>query len=69
MKKMICRDLGGACDKELSAESWNDMVVAMTNHVMESHPDVAKEMERMHAEDPQRWGTEMKPKWEAAPEV
>jgi len=36
---------------------------------MEKHPDVAKEMEAMQNEDPQKWGKEMKPKWEAAPEV
>ena len=44
------------------------MVKVMTKHVMEKHPDVAKTMEKMHNEDPKKWGTEMKPKWEAAPE-
>ncbi len=43
------------------------MVEAMTKHVMENHPDTAKEMEEMHAKDPEAWGKEMKPKWEAAP--
>ena len=33
------------------------------------HPDVAKKMERMHNEDPKRWGREHRPKWEAAPEM
>lgn len=69
MKTMTCRELGGACDQTLSAESWDDMVSAMTTHVMENHPDVAKNMERMHNQDPKRWGREMKPKWDAAPEV
>ena len=41
----------------------------MTKHVMEKHPDVAKAMEKMHKEDPKKWGKEMKPKWDAAPEV
>jgi hypothetical protein len=45
------------------------MVQAMTKHVMEKHPDVAKEMEKMHKEDPKKWGSEMKPKWDAAPEA
>jgi hypothetical protein len=31
--------------------------------------NVAKEMEKMHNEDPKRWGKEMKPKWDAAPEA
>ena len=67
MKTMLCRDLGGVCDEKLSAESWDDMVQVMTKHVMANHPEVAKEMEKMHAEDPTTWGSEMKPKWEAAP--
>jgi hypothetical protein len=36
---------------------------------MKNHPDVAKEMEEMHRRDPEKWGKEMKPKWEAAPEA
>jgi hypothetical protein len=35
----------------------------------EKHPDVAKAMEKMHNEDPKKWGKEMRPKWEAAPEA
>ncbi len=45
------------------------MVQVMTKHVMEKHPDVAKQMEKMHNEDPKKWGKEMKPKWDAAPET
>jgi len=45
------------------------MVKVMTKHVMEKHPDVAKKMEQMHNEDPNKWGKEMKPKWEAAAET
>jgi len=67
MKSMTCRQLGGKCDQQLSANSWDEMVKVMTKHVMEKHPDVAKSMERMHNEDPQKWGREMRPKWEAAP--
>jgi hypothetical protein len=26
-------------------------------------------MEKMHNEDPQKWGKEMKPKWDATPET
>lgn len=69
MKTMTCKELGGQCDQELSAESWDEMVKVMTKHVMEKHPDVAKEMEKMHKQDPQKWGKEMKPKWNAAPDL
>lgn len=68
MKTMKCKDLGGACDQKLLAASWHEMVTTMTKHVMENHPDTAREMEKMHNEDPERWGKEMKPKWEATSE-
>ena len=68
MKVMTCRELGGACDQKLSASSWDEMVRAMTKHVMEKHPDTAKSMEKMHKEDPKKWGREMKPKWDAKKE-
>jgi predicted small metal-binding protein len=48
MKTMTCRELGGACDQKLSAETWGEMVEKMTEHVMDEHPDVAKKMEKMH---------------------
>ncbi len=69
MKTLICKDLGGTCDERLSAGSWDDLVMKMTKHVMENHPDVATQMEKMHNEDPKRWAKEMRPKWDAAPET
>jgi len=68
MKTMSCKELGGVCDAKLSAETWDEMVSKMTKHVMANHPDVAKQMEKMHMEDPKKWGRTYKPKWDAAPE-
>lgn len=67
MKTLTCKELGGECDEKISATSWDEMVEKMTKHVMDTHPDTAKKMEEMHAEDPEKWGKEMKPKFEAAP--
>jgi predicted small metal-binding protein len=69
VKSMTCKELGGKCDQRLTANSWEEMVKVMTKHVMEKHPDVAKSMEKLHGEDPKKWGREMRPKWEAAPET
>ncbi len=69
MKQMTCQELGGKCDEKLSANTWNEMVSTMTKHVMGKHPDVAKQMEQMHDKDPQKWGRETKPKWDAAREI
>ena len=69
MKTVTCRDLGGKCDQKLSASSWDEMVKTMTKHVLEKHPDVTKQMEQMHNQDPKQWSKKMKPKWDAAPET
>jgi predicted small metal-binding protein len=69
VKAMTCTQLGGKCDERLTAESWDEMVKVMTKHVIEKHPDLAKHMEKMHEKDPRKWGKEMKPKWEATPEI
>ena len=69
MKVMTCREIGGPCDQQLSASTWEEMVKTMTKHVMERHPDTAKAMEKMHNEDPKKWGRETKPKWDAKPEI
>jgi len=37
MKTMTRQSLGGPCEKKLSAGSWDEMVQAMTKHVMEKH--------------------------------
>jgi predicted small metal-binding protein len=68
MKILTCRELGGTCDQKLSANSWDEMVQMMSKHVMDKHPDVVKEMEKMHKEDPKKWGREMKPKFDNAQE-
>jgi hypothetical protein len=69
VRAMTCRQLGGKCDERLTAESWDAMVKVMTKHVMKKHPDLAIQMEKMHMEDPKKWGKEMKPKWEAKLEI
>ncbi len=46
--------------------SWNEMVNVMTKHVMEDHPDVAKQMGKMYNDDPTECAKETKPKWDEA---
>ncbi len=69
MKTMSCKELGGVCDAALSAETWDEMVQKMTKHVITNHPELAKEMEKMHKKDPKKWGKLYKPKWEAAQKI
>lgn len=67
MKTMTCKQLGGPSEEMLSAQSWDEMVDKRVKHVYASHPQTAEEMNKMHAADPQKWGRETKPKWDAAP--
>lgn len=67
MKTMTCKELGGKCDQKLSANTWEEMVQVMTQHVMSAHPDVAKRMKEMHDRDPKQWAAQTKPKWDQAP--
>jgi predicted small metal-binding protein len=69
MKSMTCRELGGPCNKQFIADSWEQLVKVMTRHVMESHPDTARAMKQMHDEDPKKWSRETKPRWDAKPEL
>jgi predicted small metal-binding protein len=65
---MTCKSLGAHCEQELAAGSWDEMVRTMAKHVMEKHPDTAKEMEKMHQQDPKKWVREMKPEWDVTPD-
>ena len=65
VKTMTGKQLSGKCDNKLSAATWDQIVQAMSKHVMEKHPDVAKDMENMHNDDPKKWGKEMKAQWDA----
>lgn len=69
MKTMTCKELGGPCDQRLSAGSWDEMVRAMTAHVLKEHPQTARDMQRMHEQDPKKWGSEMRPRWDSKAEA
>ena len=56
MKTMTCKSLGGPCEAKLCAGTWDDMVRAMTKHVMENHPDTAKAMEKNAQRRPEEMG-------------
>jgi predicted small metal-binding protein len=39
MKTLTCKQLGGQCEQKLAADSWDEMVKTMTQHV-NAGPDV-----------------------------
>lgn len=76
-KTMTCKQLGGACDKEFHAETFEDMAEMSKNHGMEmygkgdeEHIKVMKEM-RVLMSDPQamkEWMESKKKEFDALPD-
>ncbi len=69
MKTMTCREMGGDCDMEISAETSSEMAEKMTAHVMGSHPEVAEKMSTMTDAEHDVWENEFHKNWDVAPEV
>lgn len=77
MKKMTCKELGGACDLEFKANTFDEMAELSKNHAMEmykcSDPDHLKAMAEMTElmKDPEameKWFDNKKKEFEELPE-
>ena len=77
MKTMTCNQLGGACDLEFHAETFEEMAEMSKQHGMEmfqkgdqAHLDAMNKMrEMMKAPDAmQKWYAELKEEFDALPE-
>ena len=77
MKKMTCKQLGGACDKEFHASTFEEMAEMSKNHGMtmfyrgdQAHIKAMEKMqELMHSpEDMNKWFDAKKKEFEALPE-
>ncbi len=77
MKKMTCKQLGGACDKEFRADTFEEMAKLSQNHGTEmfesgdsEHIKMMKEMMEI-MKDPEalnKWMEEKKKEFEELPE-
>ena len=77
MKTMTCKQLGGACDKEFHAETFEEMAEMSKNHGTEMHQQGDEEhmkamndmMELMKDPEAMKWWMESKRKeFDALPE-
>jgi hypothetical protein len=77
MKTMSCRQLGGACDKEFRASTFEEMAALSQQHGMEMHQQQdAPHLEAMQKmqelmkipEQMQQWFESRKAEFEALPE-
>jgi hypothetical protein len=78
MKSMTCRQLGGACDLEFHADTFEEMAELSKSHGMEmhQHQDAAhlKAMQAMgelmrKPEDMEKWYESRRQEFEALPEI
>lgn len=77
MKKMTCKQLGGACDKVFAAETFDEMAELSKNHGMEmfqkgdaAHMEAMQKMQEM-MQTPgamQEWFENKRKEFEALPE-
>ncbi len=71
MKQMTCAQMGGpaTCDFVLTGNTAEEMVTNGTKHVMESHPDIAAQMDAMTPEAKANWMTDFQAKFDIAPDM
>jgi hypothetical protein len=77
MKTMNCQQLGGACDKEFSAESFEEMADLSKQHGMEmfqeqdaAHLNAMQEMQELmkNPDEMNKWFESKREEFEALPE-
>ena len=73
MKKMTCREMGGACDAEIRGETADEMMENGKKHVHEAaddaHNETVKQMQNSTPEEMQAWMEDFHKKFEAAPDA
>jgi hypothetical protein len=77
MKSMTCRELGGACDLEFRANTFEEMAELSRNHGMEmrqtqdaAHLEAMQEMKNLmqNPGDMEKWYESKRQEFEALPE-
>lgn len=78
MKKLTCKQLGGVCDHEFQANTFDEMAEMSKQHGMEmfkkgepAHLEAMQQMQKLMQSptDMQAWFAERKKDFENAPEV
>ncbi len=76
MKKLTCRDLGGACDEEITGNSFEEMGNNCKTHVMEklnsgdeAHQAAVEKMKNASEEEQKSMFAEYEKKFNETPEI
>lgn len=65
MVTMTCKELGGWCDAEITASSWEEMMTKGMDHMKMAHPEEAAKIMAMPQEDMKGWEEKTKPIFDA----
>ena len=70
MKTMTCKQMGGMCDKPITAANKDEMLTKGMEHLSESHPEMAADVNAMPKDHPMmvEWGKKFDEEWEQTPE-
>lgn len=76
MKKLTCRDLGGACDEQITGDSFSEVGSKCRTHVMEqmnngdeAHQAAAASMQNASSELQKSMMAEYEKKFDEAPNI
>jgi predicted small metal-binding protein len=69
MKIITCTDMGGTCTAKISADSAEQMIAKVREHIRTSHAETAKRMNSMSIDEERRWIEDIHRKWAATPHI
>lgn len=62
---MTCKELGGWCDAQIEAATWEEMMTKGMEHMNMAHPEEAAKIMAMSQEEMQGWVEKTKPIFDA----
>jgi predicted small metal-binding protein len=70
MKTMTCKQMGGMCDTQISANTPDEMMTKGMEHVEQAHPEMAADIKKMDPKDPKmvKWQEDFNATWTATPD-
>lgn len=70
MKTMTCREMGGMCDTQMSANTMDEMIATGMAHLEVAHPEMYASVNSMGQDHPAivEWSQKFKADWDALPE-
>jgi predicted small metal-binding protein len=70
MKTLTCKEMGGPCDAQISANSSDEMMANGMKHMEEAHEAMAADIKAMPHDDPKmiEWSKTFMEMWNKTPD-